>query len=168
MKPLSPDIDWPLDVNVIRRGMVNHTFGMVRRRADGSPRPHQGWDFHAAIGTQVHAVAAGRIVAVVTGKDYGLSIVQAFVHQGCERFAAYCHLSSVLVNAGDAVRLGQVIGKTGDSGNAAGMKGADLHLHFELRDVARPGPGLDGRISPLELFGHCPLSVPVKRKGLRP
>lgn len=32
-------IDWPLDRNRIRRGLINHTFGMVRRNADGTERP---------------------------------------------------------------------------------------------------------------------------------
>lgn len=158
-------IDWPLDDNRIRRGALSNTFGMVRRRADGSKRPHQGWDFTAPIGTPVHAVGAGKVIAVRNGGDYGLSIVHSFAHDGKLLFAAYCHLLSALVRAGDEVKLGQFIGESGDSGNAKGMTGDDLHLHFEVRTVARPGLGLSGRISPGEVLGLCPLKTTVKRAG---
>jgi len=33
-------ITWPLMRNVIRRRSINNTFGMVRGRADGTPKPH--------------------------------------------------------------------------------------------------------------------------------
>ena len=36
--------------NAIRRRALNKTFGRVRRRADGSAKPHQGWDFEASVG----------------------------------------------------------------------------------------------------------------------
>lgn len=163
---MSDQIDWPLDRNVIRRGAESNTFGMVRRRADGSPKPHQGWDFHAPIGTQCHAVADGQIVSVIDGGDYGLVIVMSFRHMEKVWYAAYCHLSKALVKPRDKVTLGQVIGLTGDSGNARGMKGDDLHLHFEVRNMPLPGRGLDGRVSPLLLFGVCPMQEPVARNGM--
>lgn len=159
-------MDWPLDSNAIRRGLENNTFGMVRRRADGSKKPHQGWDFSAAIGTPVHAIGSGRVVSVVTGKDYGLTVVHSFQHEGRVLYAAYAHLSAAKVAVGDLVNEGQLIALTGDSGNAKGMTGADLHLHFEIRTEKQPGLGLTGRLSPMEVFGACPMKAAIKRKGV--
>lgn len=166
---MTDKIDWPLDSNQIRRGMMNHTFGMVRRRADGSLRPHQGWDFYAAPGTPVYAVADGHVVLTRTHGDYGNTIVIEIRHDSNgdgvddRLFAAYSHLSRFDVETGDAVLRGQRIGLSGNSGNAISMRGDDCHLHFELRTMAAPGMGLVGRISPMVLFGHCPLDEPAKR-----
>lgn len=157
-------IDWPLDSNRIRRGMLNHTFGMVRRNADGSERPHQGWDFSAAPGTPCYAVADGTVALIRTAGAYGNTVVIKFLHQGQVRYAAYSHLSKIEVAFGQAVKLGQQIGLTGNTGNAVSMKGEDCHLHFELRGMAQPGLGLTGRYSPAELFGQPPLKAPVRRK----
>lgn len=162
-------IDWPLDSNRIRRGMLNHTFGMVRRNADGSKRPHQGWDLYAPPGTPCFAVAAGKIAVIRTNGDYGNTVVLEFSHDvngdghADRLFAAYSHLSRIDVKLGQAVALGQQIGLTGNSGNAVSMRGEDCHLHFELRDIAAPGTGLAGRLSPMALFHHCPLDAAVKR-----
>lgn len=168
---INRSIDWPLDRNRIRRGLINHTFGMVRRNGDGSRRPHQGWDFEALPGTACYAVAAGVISHVRDAGPYGLQVVLRFAHdldfdgRRDTLYAFYAHLSRVDVNPGQPVVLGQQVGLTGNSGNAATMVGADQHLHFELRDVALPGRGLAGRYSPLHLFGHCPLAAAVPRSG---
>lgn len=164
---MSPDITWPLVRNRIRRGLINHTFGMVRRNRDGSVRPHQGWDFEADIGEACLAIADGTVAARINGGDYGLQLILRFEFD-LDRdgrkdvlFAAYCHLSRTDVSLGDTVKRGQQIGLTGDSGNARGLPAADRHLHFEIRTIPRPGRGLSGRISPLAVFGHCPIDRPV-------
>lgn len=155
-------IHWPLKSNHIRRGLVNHTFGMTRKNADGSERPHQGWDFYAAPGTPCYSVSDGRVAHIRTIGDYGNTVVIEFAHNGAKRFAAYSHLSRIEVKIDQAVKGGQQIGLTGDTGNAEKLKGDDLHLHFELRTVPTPGRGLVGRLSPLEIFGVCPLDRPVQ------
>lgn len=155
---------WPLDRNIIRRGALGNTYGMVRRRPDGSPKPHQGWDFYAAKGTPCYAVGEGKVVAVVRGKDYGLTVVHSFKRDGAVLYAAFCHLDSASVTPGERVVEGAVIGLTGDSGNAKGMTGPDLHLHFEVRSNPAPGLGLSGRIDPLKVYPVCPLDKEVLRK----
>jgi len=161
-------IGWPLARNRIRRGMINHTFGMVRRNADGSKRPHQGWDFEAAAGTPCFAVADGTIEAVRSAGDYGKQVVLRFRHDfdgdgdADTLFAFYAHLSKIDVLQGQKVKRGDMIGLTGNTGNAVSMRGPDQHLHFELRSRALPGRGLDGRYSPMEIFGVCPLHEAVE------
>lgn len=155
-------IGWPLKHNRIRRGLASNTFGMVRRKADGSKRPHQGWDFEASVGTPCFAIADGRVALTYTSTDYGEVLVLEFTFEGRELFAAYAHLSAIEVRFGDRVTKGQRVALTGDSGNAKGMSGPDEHLHFEIRTVARPGVGLAGRVSPLEIFRHVPLDKAVE------
>ena len=154
---------WPLDSNKIRRGSESNTFGMVRHKSDGSPRPHQGWDFYAPRGTPAYAIDDGKVVAVTSGGDYGLVIVHSFMFEGTPHYAAYCHMKSASVKPGDSVKKGQQIGLTGDSGNANGMRGPDEHLHFEIRTNPAPGLGLAGRISPMKVYGVCPLKDAVAR-----
>lgn len=154
---------WPLALNEIRGGSTRNTFGMVRTNRDGTPRAHQGWDFAAPVGTPCRAIGAGVVEHVDILGDYGLQVLirQDDQHEGAAVWAFYAHLSRADVGAGARVTAGQVIGLTGESGNARGMPAEDQHLHFETRTEPHPGRGLDGRISPIELYGVCPLHVQV-------
>lgn len=159
---MSSFVAWPLSYNVIRARAVNHTFGMVRKYADGKPKPHQGWDFEASPGTAIYAIADGKVAFVKTNSgDYGTQICHSFSHGKETLYAYYAHLSSVGVKDGDTVRQGQQIGATGKSGNAKNLKPADDHLHFEIRQKPACGLGLAGRISPMKIYGTCPLKEPA-------
>jgi murein DD-endopeptidase MepM/ murein hydrolase activator NlpD len=164
---MATQIAWPLARNRIRRGMENHTFGMVRRNRDGTRRPHQGWDFHALDGTPCFAVADGVITGIKNAGDYGLQVTLRFKFdfdgdgKADSLFAFYAHLSRCDVKVGQSVSRGERIGLTGSSGNAKGMGPDDQHLHFELRGVPHPGLGLAGRYSPLAIFKVCPLKEEI-------
>jgi murein DD-endopeptidase MepM/ murein hydrolase activator NlpD len=156
-----PGITWPLFSNVIRKRQLSNTFGMVRHYANGSPKPHQGWDLEATVGTPAYAIADGKIVFVHHGGDYGLQICMSFHFQGQQRFAFYAHLQHAYVTAGHNVKLDDLIATTGKSGNASNLPKDEDHLHFEIRTQANCGLGLAGRISPLVIYGICPLHSPV-------
>lgn len=158
---MDPDIQWPLAHNVIRWNKVSNTFGMVRRNADGSARPHQGWDFEALEGTPCFAIADGKVALIKTIGDYGNTVVLGFKSRGETYYAAYAHLSAMAVKIGDTVTRGSKIGLTGCTGNAKGMTGRDQHLHFEIRTEPAPGRGLAGRISPLKIFRAVPLDKAI-------
>ena len=158
---MDPGIQWPLAHNVIRRRALANTFGMVRHNRDGSKRPHQGWDFEAPIGTPCFAIADGTVALINRAGDYGNLVAIAFPFGGKTLYAVYAHLSAIEVALGESVEKGRRIGLTGDTGNAKGMQGPDLHLHFEIRTEPRPGRGLAGRISPLTVFGAVPLHDPI-------
>lgn len=153
---MADNIIWPLTFNRIRRGALNHTFGMVRRYANGRPKPHQGWDFEATIGTPTYAIADGQVVFVREHGDYGKQLCMSFRHGGETLYAFYAHLHSIFVGEG-AVKLGQKVATTGESGNARGMPVEDQHLHFEIRERAWCGAGLTHRRSPMTIYGECPL-----------
>lgn len=154
-------IGWPLVSNVIRRGSRSNIFGMVRKRRDGSPKPHQGWDFTAAVGTACYAVADGLVSYSQNRGDFGLIIVHSFVVDNVTYYAAYAHMQTSMVNAGDTVMRGQQIGTTGKSGNASSLGSADMHLHFETRTIASPGLGLAGRVDPATFYGSPPMLAAV-------
>ena len=142
----------PLTVMKVRRMATSNTFGMVRHYADGRPKPHQGVDYQAAIGTEIMAVKSGTIVGCdFEGKgDYGKTITLQFSDEdGNIGWAFYSHLSEIGVSINDEVKEGDIIGKTGTTGNAQGMIGEDQHLHFEYRTGgAKLGKGLTGRKDP--------------------
>lgn len=151
---------WPLDTNRIRRGLENHTFGNVRKYANGNPKPHQGWDFEATPGTPAYAVAEGTVAFVRDQGDYGRQLCLAVHHPTLgPLWAFYAHLDAILVEPGAAVTAGQLVAHTGRSGNAASLPPEDDHLHFELRTTLTPGSGLADRISPMEVYGTCPLKA---------
>ncbi len=145
----------PLVTMEVRRMRYSNTFGMVRRYNDGRPKPHQGIDYHAPIGTPILAVKDGNIVDINNedNGDYGKTVTLEFTNdEGEKAWAFYSHLSEIQVDMGQKVKEGDFLGKTGDSGNAEGMEGEDLHLHFEYRTGgAKLGRGLKGRNDPNEI-----------------
>lgn len=150
----------PLDQMRIRRQDIHNTYGMVRTKADGSPKPHQGWDLFAPVGSPIYAITHGTIRDIHDGptEAYGLQISLQFLKDGQTLYARYAHLSSVQCAEGQHVFEGQVLGYTGTSGNAAGMTGADEHLHFEIDTQLLPGLGLPGRTDPGEVLGYSSYS----------
>jgi murein DD-endopeptidase MepM/ murein hydrolase activator NlpD len=102
-----------------------HYFGEFAARFGGG-RGHQGQDVFAACGTPLVAARGG----VVKFKQYhgraGHYIVIDGEQTGIDY--AYMHLrSAALVDEGDRVRTGQLIGYVGDTGSASAC-----HLHFEM------------------------------------
>jgi len=95
---------------------------------------HTGVDFAAPVGTDIIAVADGKIENATWGASYGTQLVQK-VDGG---WVIYAHLSKALVKAGDVVKKGQHIGESGNTGNSSGP-----HLHFEMRNNIRWSAGED-------------------------
>lgn len=161
-------IGWPLVQNIIRRKKKSNTYGRFKERKSGV---HWGWDFYAKVGTPCYAIADGVIADVYGGqndtKNFGLVVVLEFEFEGKKLYAAYCHLNSsaVLKKTSDnpaLVTKGQLIGHTGNSGNAFNMSKEDEHLHFELRTSSKPVPGGHPfRLDPIQIFKKCPLDFVI-------
>ena len=86
---------------------------------------HYGMDFGMPIGTPVKAVADGKVSKVWNDYGGGKSIE---VQVGKGLWNWYMHLSKIMARKGQKVSAGDVIGKSGDTGNF--VRGA--HLHFQL------------------------------------
>jgi len=115
------------------RGEVTGAFGRLRVINGQARSPHNGEDISAPLGTPVVAMNDG--IARLT-VDHFFSGKGVFVDHGLGLYSMYFHLSEILVQDGEAVKQGQVIGKVGATGRATGP-----HLHLGVRiNGARVNP----------------------------
>jgi murein DD-endopeptidase MepM/ murein hydrolase activator NlpD len=126
---------WPVEAPVSSR------FGL--RFLGLRPDFHHGVDLATPVGSPVTAMKNGTVQFAGEMSGYGLVI---FVQHGPRLRTVYGHLSEISVRKGDAVKGGQLIGKSGQSGNAAGP-----HLHFEIQRWGRDE-------DPVEMLGGLPRS----------
>lgn len=104
----------------------------------GTNNSHTGQDYPMPVGSEVQAALDGIVMDDAPGYEYGIT-VQIDHENGFQTL--YGHLSKALVKPGDRVTKGQVIGKSGDTGNVTGP-----HLHFEVRK------GSNNPVDPQELL----------------
>jgi murein DD-endopeptidase MepM/ murein hydrolase activator NlpD len=101
-----------------------HTiFGMRMHPILGYSRPHNGLDFTAPHGAPVYAT--GDAVVLYTGfSSYGNVI---YLDHGFGFETRYAHLTKYIVEPGQTIKRGQIIGYVGNTGLSAGP-----HLHYEV------------------------------------
>jgi hypothetical protein len=103
---------------------IGGNFGR-RRVLNGVARsPHAGVDFPAPAGTPVFASQSGKVVLAEELYYSGNTVV---IDHGYGIYTMYCHLSKIGVQAGEAVKAGDEIGKVGATGRVTGP-----HLHWGL------------------------------------
>jgi murein DD-endopeptidase MepM/ murein hydrolase activator NlpD len=130
-----PPFQWPV------AGPVTSTFG---RRSHGW---HRGVDIRAEPGTPIVAAAPGVVIASGVEARYGQMV--KIEHDG-GFMTVYAHNERNLVDVGQEVAAGQVIGLVGRTGRATAE-----HVHFEVR--------YDGRVyNPLYLLPLPPRFVQVE------
>ena len=97
-----------------------------RRSYNGSDYSyfHTGLDYCGQIGDPIYAAGAGEVVFAGPLTVRGNATM---IDHGWGIFTAYMHQSEILVNVGDHVEQGQLIGRVGDTGRVQGP-----HLHFEV------------------------------------
>lgn len=125
---------WPVT------GTMTSPFGL-RRAGLLTFDIHRGVDIAVPEGTEVRAMAPGRVQFAGTMSGYGRVV---FIDHGQGVRTVYGHLSEVRVRTGDEVTGRPVIGLSGSSGRATGA-----HLHFE---ILRGGRAED----PVPLLGGLP------------
>jgi len=122
-------------------GAANFTDDWLNPRFTPVFHLHEGTDIFAAMGTPVRSPVEG----VVRHASGGAGGTAAYVttKEGHELY--FAHLSAYSdVKPGDSVKVGDVLGFVGDTGNAAG---GPPHLHFEIHPKGKgpvnPKPYLD-------------------------
>jgi LysM repeat protein len=100
-------------------GEVTDTFGT----RDGK---HYGIDIAAVEGTPVVSIASGTVSRSYYSDTYG-EVVFMEHDNGLE--TVYAHLHDRLVEAGQAIKIGEEIGTVGNTGRSSGN-----HLHFEVHN----------------------------------
>ena len=98
-------------------------------------RIHEGLDFAAPMGSPIRVVSSGRVVYSGWATGYGYVVIVQ--HQRGLR-TLYAHNSKLLVREGESVGKGEVIARSGNTGNSTGP-----HLHFEVQVNGRPENPLD-------------------------
>ncbi|WP_104640342.1 M23 family metallopeptidase [Helicobacter bizzozeronii] len=93
---------------------------------------HTGVDLSTPIGTPVYATANGVVGLANSGWNGGYGrLVKLFHPFGFKTY--YAHLSKIVVENGEFVKKGQLIGYSGSSGMSTGP-----HLHYEVRFMDKP------------------------------
>ncbi|WP_175616191.1 M23 family metallopeptidase [Mycobacterium sp. GA-1841] len=133
--------------------------GGLRVPLDGNPavnrgfggNGHNGIDYHANSGTPVYAANAGTVAFEGYGANNswmtGMAGICVLLKHN-ENYTGYAHLSRTVINNGQQVAKGQLIGYSGATGAASGP-----HLHFEVLPLNPDfGNGFAGRIDPAPLL----------------
>lgn len=95
------------------------------------PRKHNGIDFVGPINTEIYSTATGTVTFVKTSRrGYGNEVV---ISHELGYSTRYAHLNKIMIQKGQQVRRGQVIGLMGNTGRSTGT-----HLHYEVRLNNRP------------------------------
>ena len=115
---------------------ITSPFGYRIHPITGTRRLHTGTDFGLACGSPVHAAGDGIVVSAGWAGGYGKRVVISHGTIDGHRIAStYNHNTHLSVSAGDHVKRGQVIARSGTTGASTGC-----HLHFE---VMRDGQYVD-------------------------
>ncbi|MDO8907581.1 MAG: M23 family metallopeptidase [Pseudohongiella sp.] len=113
-------------------------FGVRRHPITGRIEAHQGADFVSYTNSDVLATAPGVVVFAGWDGSYGNKVV---LDHSNDILTLYAHLESIVLNVGDTVSQGDVLGIMGNTGRSTAS-----HLHYEVH--------LNGkRIDPLRLIG---------------
>ena len=91
---------------------------------DGKRRMHRGQDFAVNLNTPVLATGDGVVTKAQYDSGWGRYVK---IDHGYGYETIYAHLYKINVKKGQKIKRGDVIGKSGNSGRAAGF-----HLHYEV------------------------------------
>lgn len=119
-------------------------------------------DINMDIGSPVHAMRSGTVVAVeerFSDNDHAVYHENwVMIRHADNTIARYIHISEngALVDVGDAVLQGQLVARSGNSGESSAP-----HLHF---DVQTCGPNLPPRYNDLP----CGMTIPLSFRNTEP
>jgi murein DD-endopeptidase MepM/ murein hydrolase activator NlpD len=117
---------WTDDFAVPIPGVTGgRNFGHRRVFNDQPRAPHSGADLSATEGTEVLATNRGRVV--LTG-DFFFNGKAVFVDHGMGVLSMYLHLSNILVEEGQLLERGELLGLAGATGRVTGP-----HLHWGIK-----------------------------------
>lgn len=100
----------------------------------GEPHGKNATDIAAPCGEPVYAAQDGYVVISQDGWNNGYGNYIVIYHQNFSTL--YGHLSLRIVEEGEYVEKGDLIGYVGNTGKTKGITGC--HLHFEVRGASNP------------------------------
>jgi murein DD-endopeptidase MepM/ murein hydrolase activator NlpD len=154
-----PRFTWPISPVSVTSG-----FGERAHPILGEMKEHLGVDLAAKRGQGVFAAAPGVVLTAGWNGGYGY---QVEVQHAARISTRYSHLARLMVEPGQILERGDLVGLAGDTGMATGV-----HLHFEVWKDGRPRDPLDELdrgdavdLGTVSLEGTPPAE---KRQGRRP
>ena len=114
----------------VENKVISSPFGTRKDPFTKNKKQHRGIDFAGKIGTELYAVAPGRVVVAGERSGYGMTVE---IDHGLGFTTLYAHMSKILVSRGDWIRPGTIVGLAGSSGRSTGP-----HLHYEIRYKGTP------------------------------
>ena len=138
-------VQWPFTVGA----PISSTFGYRPPPCPSCSNFHAGLDMTPWIGTPIQAIADGVVTtATEQGGAYGVYVVIRHEIDGQVVESVYAHMreGSLALTPGQTVRVGQMVGRVGNSGRSTGA-----HLHFEIRtggEAVDPLAWLPARVRP--------------------
>jgi murein DD-endopeptidase MepM/ murein hydrolase activator NlpD len=85
---------------------------------------HTGLDYYGVMGQDIYAVAAGKVVFTGPLLLHGNTTL---IDHGWGVYSLYAHQSEFLVQEGQQISAGELIGRVGNTGRSIGP-----HLHLEV------------------------------------
>lgn len=137
----SGTLGWPISTSSPNYNAITSYFGNRESPVPGASTYHRGIDIGVSTGTPVYSSADGYVLDVQSTGVRGLFVL---IKHGNNLYTRYQHLSSSNVSAGQYVKRGQQIARSGNSGIGSGP-----HLHFEV--LTRPYYGYE--VNPLN-YAH--------------
>jgi murein DD-endopeptidase MepM/ murein hydrolase activator NlpD len=103
---------------------VTSYYGYRVHPISGEKNYHKGVDIGVPTGTDIYAGQSGTVTFAGFNGDYGNIVV---LEDSDGLVSKYAHLDSLLVSVGQTVARGDIIAKSGNTGNSTGA-----HLHLEV------------------------------------
>jgi len=104
-------------------------------------KKHNGLDILAPVGTYIHSMTPGIVTVPSFSSSLGNSV---YVEHGGINYR-YNHMDEIFVKSNDRIKVGQVLGTAGRSGNAANVPHAHLHLVVHNGVAGVPSNRVDPR-----------------------
>ena len=108
----------------VESAYLGSQYGYRTDPIDGKRRMHRGQDFAVNLNTPVLATGDGVVTKAQYDSGWGRYVK---IDHGYGYETIYAHLYKINVKKGQKIKRGDVIGKSGNSGRAAGF-----HLHYEV------------------------------------
>lgn len=103
---------------------LHTTYGLRFHPVHNVWKDHPGLDFTAPYGTPVYATGDGIVSAAYRSDSYGIVV---FIDHNFDFETRYAHLSRFIVDKGQKVKRGEIIGYVGSTGVSTAP-----HLHYEI------------------------------------
>lgn len=109
----------------LKKAIITGNYGTRNDPIHGRKAQHEGLDLSDHRGASVFATGGGTVSFAGSQTGYGNLIK---IDHGFGLSTRYAHLDKLIVQAGDTVVMGQMIGIQGNTGRSTGS-----HLHYEVR-----------------------------------